>query len=52
VTTGQVVDELVELTSGVRAGDRVILDQGPQLVDGVRITPSDAPATAAAPAKQ
>ncbi|MEP7117486.1 MAG: efflux RND transporter periplasmic adaptor subunit [Acidobacteriota bacterium] len=37
VTTGQVLDDLVELTTGVKAGEQVILDQGPQLVDGVRI---------------
>lgn len=54
VTTGQVVDELVEITTGVKAGEQVILDQGPQLVDGVRVTTAGAPAapSAAAAAKQ
>ena len=50
VTTGQVVDDLVELTTGVSAGDLVILTQGPQLVDGVRVTASGAARTAAVPA--
>lgn len=52
VTTGQVVDDLVELTTGVTAGEQVVLDQGPQLVDGIRITAKGAPAQAGAPAKQ
>ena len=52
VTTGQVVDDLVELTTGVTAGEQVVLDQGPQLVDGIRITAKGAPAPAAAPVRQ
>lgn len=56
VTTGQVVDDLVELTTGVTAGEQVILTQGPQLVDGVRIAATGASAAAtpagAVPAKQ
>ncbi|HUU33027.1 MAG TPA: efflux RND transporter periplasmic adaptor subunit [Vicinamibacterales bacterium] len=55
VTTGQGVDDLVELTTGVTADEQVILTQGPQLVDGVRIAATGATAATpagAAPAKQ
>lgn len=55
VTTGQEVDDLVEITTGLKAGEQVILDKGPQIVDGVRIATGAAPAAAppaAAAAKQ
>lgn len=44
VTTGQVVGDLVELTTGVSPKDVIVLDRGPQIVDGVRITAAGAPA--------
>ena len=37
VTTGQVVDQLVEVTSGLTRGDRVATANVPQLVDGVKV---------------
>ncbi len=56
VTTGQVLGDLVEITTGLTAGERVILDRHPRLVDGVRITPKETIAAVtpagAAPAKQ
>jgi RND family efflux transporter MFP subunit len=44
VTTGQVVGDLVELTGGVSPKDVIVLDRGPQIVDGVRITAAGASA--------
>lgn len=52
VTTGQELGDQVEITTGVKAGEQVILDHGPQLVDGVRITTAAAAPSAAAAAKQ
>ena len=37
VTTGQVVDQLVEVTSGLTRGDRVATANVAQLVDGVKV---------------
>lgn len=37
VTTGQVVGDLIEITSGVKAGDAVATSNVAQLADGVRI---------------
>ncbi len=37
MTTGQTVDELVEITSGLKAGERVATANVPQLVDGIKI---------------
>ena len=37
VTTGQVVDQLVEVTSGLNAGERVATANVAQLVDGVKV---------------
>jgi len=37
VTTGQVVDQLVEVTSGLTRGDRVATENVAQLVDGVKV---------------
>ena len=37
VTTGQVLDQLVEVTSGLTRGDRVATANVPQLVDGVKV---------------
>jgi membrane fusion protein, multidrug efflux system len=37
VTTGQVVDQLVEVTSGLTRGDRVATANVTQLVDGVKV---------------
>jgi hypothetical protein len=38
VTTGQVVDDLVEVTSGLTRGESVAVSNVAQLGDGVRIT--------------
>ncbi|OFW34720.1 MAG: hypothetical protein A3F70_12005 [Acidobacteria bacterium RIFCSPLOWO2_12_FULL_67_14] len=38
VTTGQTVGDLIEITSGVKPGDRVVTSHVAQLADGVRIT--------------
>ena len=38
VTTGQVVGNLVEIASGLKAGERVAVSGVDQLVDGVRVT--------------
>jgi multidrug efflux pump subunit AcrA (membrane-fusion protein) len=38
VVTGQVVGERVEITSGVKAGERVAASDVAQLVDGVRVS--------------
>jgi membrane fusion protein (multidrug efflux system) len=37
VTTGQVVDGLVEITAGLKAGERVATENVSQLIDGVKI---------------
>jgi membrane fusion protein, multidrug efflux system len=37
VTTGQVLDQLVEITAGLSRGDRVATANVPQLVDGVKV---------------
>jgi multidrug efflux pump subunit AcrA (membrane-fusion protein) len=37
VTTGQTVGDLIEITSGVKAGDAVATSNVAQLADGVRI---------------
>ena len=37
VTTGQTVDQLVEITSGLARGEQVATASVPQLVDGVKI---------------
>jgi len=37
VTTGQKVDALVELTTGLKAGERVATENVNQLVDGIRV---------------
>jgi multidrug efflux pump subunit AcrA (membrane-fusion protein) len=37
VTTGQTVDDLIEITSGVKAGDIVATSNVSQITDGVRI---------------
>ena len=36
VTTGQVLDQLVEITSGLKSGERVATENVTQLVDGVK----------------
>jgi RND family efflux transporter MFP subunit len=38
VTTGQSVGDLVEITSGLKAGEQVVTTNVTQLVDGIRIT--------------
>jgi membrane fusion protein (multidrug efflux system) len=38
VTTGQTVDDLIELTSGIKAGDTVATSSVERLADGMRIT--------------
>ena len=38
VKTGQVVDDLIEILSGVSAGDRVVVSDTRELVDGRRVT--------------
>jgi multidrug efflux pump subunit AcrA (membrane-fusion protein) len=38
VTTGQTVEGLIEITSGVKAGDVVATSNVAQIADGVRIT--------------
>lgn len=50
VTTGQVVGDLVELTTGVAAGDLVIVDRAEQVVDGVRVSTAGRSARETAPA--
>jgi membrane fusion protein (multidrug efflux system) len=37
VTTGQVLDQMIEITSGLTHGDRVATANVPQLVDGVKV---------------
>ena len=37
VTTGQVLDQMIEVTSGLTRGDRVATANVPQLVDGVKV---------------
>jgi len=38
VTTGQTVGDLVEITSGLKAGDTVATSNVAQITDGVRIS--------------
>ena len=38
VTTGQAVDTLVEITNGLKAGERVATTNVPKLVDGARVS--------------
>ena len=38
VTTGQTVDDLIEITSGVKAGETIVTSNVSQLADGVRVT--------------
>jgi multidrug efflux system membrane fusion protein len=38
VTTGQTVEDLIELTSGVKAGDTVATSNVERMADGMRIT--------------
>ncbi len=38
VKTGQIVDDLIEILSGVSAGDRVVVSDTRELVDGRRVT--------------
>lgn len=40
VTTGQVVGDLVEVTTGLKAGEQVVTTSVAQLVDGVRVATS------------
>ena len=40
VTVGQVVDDLVEITTGLKIGERVATSNVTQLVDGARVAPS------------
>ena len=40
VTTGQAVGDLVEITSGLKAGEQVAITNLPQLVDGVAVAPT------------
>lgn len=40
VTTGSELDDLVELTSGVAAGEQVVTTLTPQIVDGIRVSPA------------
>jgi hypothetical protein len=37
VQLGETVDDVVALTSGVRAGERVVLAPGPDVRDGARV---------------
>jgi multidrug efflux pump subunit AcrA (membrane-fusion protein) len=37
IRTGQILGELVEVTGGLRAGERVVLKPGGRLRDGARI---------------
>jgi multidrug efflux pump subunit AcrA (membrane-fusion protein) len=37
VTTGQTIDALVEITSGLKNGERVATENVTQLVDGVKV---------------
>jgi hypothetical protein len=37
VTTGQVLDQLVEITAGLSRGEKVATANVPQLVDGVKV---------------
>lgn len=50
VTTGQTVDDLIEIVSGLAKGEPVILEHPDALVDGALITTRGAAAPAAAPA--
>jgi RND family efflux transporter MFP subunit len=43
VTTGQSVGDLVEITSGLKAGEHVVTSNVAQVVDGVRVTVRAAP---------
>jgi membrane fusion protein (multidrug efflux system) len=38
VTTGQTVGDLVEITTGLKAGEQVVTSNVTQVVDGVRVT--------------
>lgn len=49
VTTGQGVDDLIEIVSGLAKGDKVILEHPDTLVDGVAISTRAAGAAATAP---
>ena len=40
VTTGQTVGDLIEIITGVKAGDAVATSNVAQIADGVRITPT------------
>ena len=40
VTTGQMVDDLVEITTGLKTGERVATSNVIQLVDGARVAPT------------
>ncbi|MFN7976949.1 MAG: efflux RND transporter periplasmic adaptor subunit [Vicinamibacterales bacterium] len=51
VTTGQTVDDLVEIVSGLAKGEPVILEHPDALVDGAPITTKPAAATPAAGAR-
>ena len=37
VTTGQTLDPLVEITTGLKSGERVATDNVTQLVDGIKV---------------
>jgi multidrug efflux pump subunit AcrA (membrane-fusion protein) len=37
VTTGQVLDRLVEITAGLKTGERVATENVSQLVDGLKV---------------
>jgi multidrug efflux pump subunit AcrA (membrane-fusion protein) len=38
VTTGQTVGDLIEITSGITAGDRVAASNVAQIADGMQVT--------------
>jgi RND family efflux transporter MFP subunit len=43
VTTGQTVGDLVEITTGLKAGEQVVTSNVTQVVDGVPVAPTAAP---------
>ena len=38
VTTGQALDPLVEITSGLKSGERIATENVSQLVDGIKVS--------------
>ena len=41
VTTGQTVGDLVEVTTGLKAGEQVVATNVNQIVDGVRVAATE-----------